>query len=253
MSARNRGLLRMRRVLNVRSACSLPKSWTHDWFHVVHGSVAPHVTLWWRRWRWLVDEGRSLSMMSHVFVLFTDLYNQWLRFVHSITKKQGTLVMAITHSFQSILTTDGSIIRIAISYVRCTVAAARQRLSWYTDGISHEFHKNGKTYQNTDSMSLLEMKQLSCDYFIKSWKLLESGFPDRYFGRSMLDCKPYCEQSSHMYWLHCTCNAWDVHSVHSQCCCCCCCCCCLVYNGHQSVRTIENSLLTHAQCVKITS
>ena len=57
-------------------------------FHVVHGSVAPielHVTLWWRRWRWLVDEGRSLSMMSHVFVLFTDLYNQWLRFVHSIT------------------------------------------------------------------------------------------------------------------------------------------------------------------------
>ena len=35
-----------------------------------------------------------------------------------------------------------------------------QRLSWYTDGISHEFHKNGKTYQNTDSMSLLEMKQL---------------------------------------------------------------------------------------------
>ena len=114
-----------------------------------------------RRWRWLVDEGRSLSMMSHVFVLFTDLYNHWLRFVHSITKKQGTLVMAITHSFQSILTTDGSIrILVAISYVRCTVAAARQRLSWYTDGISHEFHKNGKTYQNTDSMSLLEMKQL---------------------------------------------------------------------------------------------
>ena len=35
-------------------------------------------------------------MMSHVFVLFTDLYNQWLRFVHSITKKQGTRVMAIT-------------------------------------------------------------------------------------------------------------------------------------------------------------
>ena len=35
-----------------------------------------------------------------------------------------------------------------------------RRLSWYTDGISHEFHKNGKTYQNTDSMSLLEMKQL---------------------------------------------------------------------------------------------
>ena len=31
----------------------------------------------------------------------------------------------------------------------------------------------------------------SCDYFKKSWKLLESGFPDRYFGRSMLDCKPH--------------------------------------------------------------
>ena len=49
----------------------------------------------------------------------------------------------------------------------------------------------------------------SCDYFKKSWKLLESGFPDRYFGRSMLDCKPYCEQSSHRYVLHC--NAWDLH------------------------------------------
>ena len=29
-----------------------------DWFHVVHGSVAP------LRWRWLVDEGRSLSMIT---------------------------------------------------------------------------------------------------------------------------------------------------------------------------------------------
>ena len=29
----------------------------------------------------------------------------------------------------------------------------------------------------------------SCDYFKKSRKLLESGFPDRYFWRSMLDCK----------------------------------------------------------------
>ena len=35
-----------------------------------------------------------------------------------------------------------------------------QRSSWYTDGISHKFHKNGKTYQNTHSMSLSEMKQL---------------------------------------------------------------------------------------------
>ena len=116
----------------------------------------------WRRWRWLVDEGRSLSMMSHVFVLFTDLCNQWLRFVHSITKNKALLSWPLLIPFmtyESILTTDGSI-RIAISYVRCTVAAARQRLSWYTDGISHEFHKNGKTYQNTDSMSLLEMKQL---------------------------------------------------------------------------------------------
>ena len=49
------GCCAMRRVLNVRSACSLPKSWTHDWFHVVHGSVAPielHVTVgggWWMR------------------------------------------------------------------------------------------------------------------------------------------------------------------------------------------------------------
>ena len=45
----------------------------------------------WRRWRWLVDEGAELS---RIFVLLTDLYNQRFRFVHSITKKQGTLVMA---------------------------------------------------------------------------------------------------------------------------------------------------------------
>ena len=32
--------------------------------------------------------------------------------------------------------------------------------SRYTDAISHEFHKNGKTYQNTDNMSLSGMKQL---------------------------------------------------------------------------------------------
>ena len=53
----------------------------------------------WRRWRWLVDEGAELS---RIFVLLTDLYNQRFRFVHSITKKQGTLVMAITHSFHDI-------------------------------------------------------------------------------------------------------------------------------------------------------
>ena len=196
----------MRRVLNVGSACSLPKSWTHDWFHVVHGSVAPielHVTLW-----WLVDEGRSLSMMSHVFVLFTDLYNQWLRFVHSITKKQGTLVMAITHSFQSILTTDGS-----IRIVRCTVAAARQRLSWYTDGISHEFHKNGKTYQNTDSMSLLEMKQLFMWLLHKIVKIT-----GKWISRSIFWKKHVRLQAilwtviAHVLYCIAHCNAWDVHS-----------------------------------------
>ena len=35
-----------------------------------------------------------------------------------------------------------------------------QKSSQYTDAISHEFHKNGKTYQNTDNMSLSGMKQL---------------------------------------------------------------------------------------------
>ena len=222
----------MRRVLNVRSACSLPKSWTHDWFHVVHGSVAPielHVTLWWRRWRWLVDEGRSLSMMSHVFVLFTDLYNQWLRFVHSITKKQGTLVMVITHSFQSILTTDGSI-RIAISYVRCTVAAARQRLSWYTDGISHEFHKNGKTYQNTDSMSLLEMKQLFMWLLHKIVKITGKWISRSIFWKKhvRLQAILWTVIAHVLYCIAHVMHSWDVHSRSSQCCCCCCCCCCLV-------------------------
>ena len=47
----------------------------------------------------------------------------------------------------------------------------------------------------------------SCDYFNKSWKLLESGFPDRYFGRSMWDRKPYCELSSHsLHACACTCT-----------------------------------------------
>ena len=166
------------------------------------------------RWRWLVDEGRSLSMMSHVFVLFTDLYNQWLRFVHSITKKQGTLVMAITHSFQSILTTDGSIIRIAISYVRCTVAAARQRLSWYTDGISHEFHKNGKTYQNTDSMSLLEMKQLFMWLLHKIVKITGKWISRSIFWKKhvRLQAILWTVIAQVPYVLHCTCNTWDVHS-----------------------------------------
>ena len=190
----------MRRVLNVRSACSLPKSWTHDWFHVVHGSVAPielHVTLWWRRWRWLVDEGRSLSMMSHVFVLFTDLYNQWLRFVHSITKKQGTLVMAITHSFQSILTTDGSI-RIVHTYGVLWLQRGNDYHGTPTAFLTN-FTKTVKLTKTPIACHFWRWNSFSCDYFIKSWKLLESGFPDRYFGRSMLDCKPYCEQSSHMY------------------------------------------------------
>ena len=182
------------------------------------------------RWRWLVDEGRSLSMMSHVFVLFTDLYNQWLRFVHSITKKQGTLVMDITHSFQSILTTDGSIrILVAISYVRCTVAAARQRLSWYTDGISHEFHKNGKTYQNTDSMSLLEMKQLFMWLLHKIVKIT-----GKWISRSIFWKKHVRLQA--ILWtviahvLYCIAHVMHEMStaVHSSQCCCCCCCCCLV-------------------------
>ena len=135
----------MRRVLNVRSACSLPK---------ISNSKATSFTLFtdrWRRWRWLVDEGRSLSMMSHVFVLFTDLYNQWLRFVHSITKKQGTLVMAITHSFswtyESILTTDGSIrIAIFIHTVYCGCSEATI-IMVHRRHFSRISQKTVKTYQ----------------------------------------------------------------------------------------------------------
>ena len=75
-----------------------------------------------------------------------------------------------------------------------------QRLAWYTYGMPQKFRKNGKTYVDTDSMSLsydetafhVTTVKLSC-------KLMESGFPDRYVGRSMSDCKPYCEQSSHRY------------------------------------------------------
>ena len=55
----------------------------------------------------------------------------------------------------------------------------------------------------------------SCDYFNKSWKLLESGFPDRYFGRSMWDRKPYCELSSHsLHACACTCNGIHEISEH---------------------------------------
>ena len=126
--------------------------------------------------------------------------------------------MAITHSFhdvyESILTTDGSI-RIAISYVRCTVAAARQRLSWYTDGISHEFHKNGKTYQNTDSMSLLEMKQLFMWLLHKIVKITGKWISRSIFWKKHVRLQAILwtviAQVPHV--LHCTCNAWDVHSV----------------------------------------
>ena len=95
-----------------------------DRFHVVHGSVAPLA----------VDEGAELilSMMSHVFVLLTDLYNQWFRFVHSITKKQGTLVMAITHSFHDIRVdiNDNGTIRTAISYVRTSKSRRYRDISF---------------------------------------------------------------------------------------------------------------------------
>ena len=136
--------------------------------------------------------------------------------------------MAITHSFQSILTTDGSIrILVAISYVRCTVAAARLRLSWYTDGISHEFHKNGKTYQNTDSMSLLEMKQLFMWLLHKIVKIT-----GKWISRSIFWKKHVRVQA--ILWtviahvLYCIAHVMHEMStaVHSQCCCCCCCCCC---------------------------
>ena len=53
----------------------------------------------------------------------------------------------------------------------------------------------------------------SCDYFNKSWKLLESGFPDRYFGRSMWDRKPYCELSSHSLHHACACTCNGIHEI----------------------------------------
>ena len=53
----------------------------------------------------------------------------------------------------------------------------------------------------------------SCDYFNKSWKLLESGFPDQYFGRSMWDRKPYCELSSHSLHHACACTCNGIHEI----------------------------------------
>ena len=138
-------------------------------------------TLWWRRWRWLVDEGRSLSMMSHVFVLFTDLYNQWLRFVHSITINDRWL------NFYFIRT------------VYCGCSEATMTYHGTPTAFLTNFTKTVKLTKTPIACHFWRWNSFSCDYFIKSWKLLESGFPDRYFGRSMLDCKPYCEQSSHMY------------------------------------------------------
>ena len=81
--------------------------------------------------------------------------------------------------------------------------------SRYTDAISHEFHKNGKTYQNTNNMSLSGMKKLLMWPLKKSRKLLESGFPDQYFWSCMLDCRdtfstvfiaqPYCNACKAVY------------------------------------------------------
>ena len=196
-----------------------------DWFHVVHGSVAPLAVA--GGW------GAELKAWSHVFVLFTDLYNQWLRFVHSITKNKALVSWPLLIPFmtyESILTTDGSI-RIAISYVRCTVAAARQRLSWYTDGISHEFHKNGKTYQNTDSMSLLEMKQLFMWLLHKIVKITGKWISRSIFWKKhvRLQAILWTVIAQVPYVLHCTCTAWDGPQPFT-CCCCCCCCCCLLFS-----------------------
>ena len=52
----------------------------------------------------------------------------------------------------------------------------------------------------------------SCDYFNKSWKLLESGFPG-YFGRSMWDRKPYCQLSSHSLHHACACTCNGIHEI----------------------------------------
>ena len=136
-------------------------------------------------------------------------------------------------TYESILTTDGSIrIAIFITYGVLWLQRGNDYHGTPTAFLTN-FTKTVKLTKTPIACHFWRCNSFSCDYFIKSWKLLESGFPDRYFGRSMLDCKPYCEQSSHRYRMYCiaTCNAWDVHStaVHSsQCCCCCCCCCCLV-------------------------
>ena len=53
------------------------------------------------------------------------------------------------------------------------------------------FTKTVKLTKTLIACNYWRWNSFSCDYFKKSWKLLESGFPDRYFGRSMWDRKPY--------------------------------------------------------------
>ena len=92
-SPQHEGLLRMRSVLNVRSACSLPKSWTQNRpisrCSRIGGAVGGG---WWMR-------GRSCHVS--LFCSLISTISGSASFT-SITKKQGTLVMAITHSFHDL-------------------------------------------------------------------------------------------------------------------------------------------------------
>ena len=93
-----------------------------------------------------------------------------------------------------------------------------QRSSWYTGALSHNFHKNGKTYWNTDSMLVSEMKQphmgLLQNMFFYTGKLISRST----FWKSMFDCK--LKLCTHCNALVCvimhTCEAAYKHGIWVQ-------------------------------------
>ena len=95
-----------------------------------------------------------------------------------------------------------------------------QRSSWYTGTFSHHFHKNGKTYRNTDSMFLSEMKQphmgLLQFFFWYTGKLI---FRSIFLGKACWTASSNCAHTAmHWYMLYCmwSCiQAWDSSATHS--------------------------------------
>ena len=92
-----------------------------------------------------------------------------------------------------------------------------QRSSWYTDSISHKCHKYGKTYRNTHSMSLSEMKQLLI-WLLRKIVIITG----KWISRSIFWEKHVRLQAHIMNGIHCTCLTVQcilrvrVHASHAN-------------------------------------